>query len=141
MFELIGFATLLTIGYFVGSSREAKHLQNLIEREKQLLRISVIAEEKADGNVAEAFLVTGEVVIASDYFKNFSASLKSVFGGRLTTFESLMDRGRREAMLRLKEQAVRKGADEIVGLRLMMTAIDQFGIEVLATGTAIKRVK
>jgi uncharacterized protein YbjQ (UPF0145 family) len=81
------------------------------------------------------------VVIASDYFKNFTATLKNFFGGRLTSYESLMDRGRREAMLRLKEKAVAGGADEIVGLRLMMTAVDQFGIEILASGTAVKRIK
>jgi uncharacterized protein YbjQ (UPF0145 family) len=132
---------LLTVGYFVGTAREKTHFKSIFEREHRLNRIPVVAEEKITGAVADTFLVTGEVVIASDYFKNFTATLKNFFGGRLTSYESLMDRGRREAMLRLKEKAVAGGADEIVGLRLMMTAVDQFGIEILASGTAVKRIK
>jgi len=50
-------------------------------------------------------MVTAEVVIASDYFKMFLASLRKLIGGNLRSYETLMERARREAVLRLIEQA------------------------------------
>ncbi len=86
----------------------------------------------------EVTLVNGSVVIASDYFKQFIASLKNFFGGRLSSHESLLDRARREAMLRMKTQAHVWGAREVVNVKLSTSFIDSIGIEVTATGTAIK---
>ena len=87
-------------------------------------------------------LVTGECVISGDYFKNFVASLKNLFGGRLTTFESVIDRGRREAILRMREKA--RGANFIVNARIESVMInDTYGQEtvpqcaIIAYGTAI----
>ncbi|MFT6733724.1 MAG: hypothetical protein ACJAS9_001914 [Polaribacter sp.] len=39
-----------------------------------------------------------------DYFKRFLAGLRNIFGGRVVTYESLVDRARREAILRMKEK-------------------------------------
>ena len=43
-------------------------------------------------------LVAGSVVISEDYFKRIVSSLQSLFGGRLRSYESLVDRARREAV-------------------------------------------
>ena len=93
--------------------------------------------------VKSAELVTGEVVISGDYFKNFVAALKNFFGGRLTTFESVLDRGRREAILRMREKA--KGANLIVNTRIESVMLNdiysgQGGVPqcaIIAYGTAI----
>jgi len=69
--------------------------------------------------------------------------LINIFGGRVSSYESLLDRGRREAILRMKESA--KGASEIVNVRIETSSIsknDNRGIgsiEVYAYGTAIYR--
>lgn len=133
------FAVLLLVGFVFGQAREQKHYKEIIEREKELIQFPVRADERIDGPVREAFLVTGNVVIANDYFKNFVASIKNIFGGRLTSFESLMDRARREAILRMKEKAVARGADEILHCRIEMCSIDQLGVEVMVAGTAIRK--
>ena len=66
--------------------------------------------------IENAELVTGSVVISVDYFKRFVSFLRDIFGGRVGAYESLIDRARREAILRMKENA--KGADIILNLKL-----------------------
>tara|TARA_B110001454_G_scaffold219179_1_gene250883 strand:- start:175460 stop:175915 length:456 start_codon:yes stop_codon:yes gene_type:complete len=142
LFQLGIFVILLVVGFFFGSNREKKHYKSILERQKQYSRIATRSEKIRDLSLySDATLVTGSVVIASDYFKNFIASIKNLFGGRLNSYESLMDRGRRESILRMKESASRWGADEILEVRLESSALDAIGIEVFAYGTAVKKHK
>lgn len=138
--QLILVGVLLTIGYIFGSAREQRHFQSIIQRQKTYSYLPTRTEKIRDVSLySDAQLVAGSVVIASDYFKNFVANLKGFFGGRLTTYESLMDRGRRESILRMKEKAVAWGADEILEVRIESAALDAIGIEMFAYGTAVKR--
>lgn len=141
MFEIVIFLTFLGAGYFVGGAREKKHFQSLLNREKALLHISVQSGKKLSPAYQNSQFVSGSVVIASDYFKNFAASLKNFFGGNVSSLETLMDRARREAVIRLKTKAALWGADEVLGLRIEFCTLDQMGVEVLAYGTAVKRPK
>ncbi len=138
MIELFAFVGLLGVGYAFGSSREKAHLRSLDERERRHGAFRVRTESRSDFGASEAKLVTASVVIASDYFKNFMASVRSFFGGRVTDLEVLMDRARREAVLRIQAQARDWGSNEIVGLRFEFSSIDRSGVEVLAYGTALK---
>lgn len=139
MFDLVVFVSLLGIGYFVGSSREKKHFKEIMAREKSLLRLAVQSGKRLNPEYQHSLFVTGSVVIASDYFKNFAGTLKNFFGGNVSSLETLMDRARREAVLRAKEKAAAWGAEEIVGFRVEFATLDQMGVEVLAYGTAVKR--
>ena len=92
-----------------------------------------------------AALFLGSVVISADYFKIFASSLRNLVGGRVVVYESLLDRGRREAILRMKEQAIAWGGTQIYNVRLETSNIgSQAGgrglaaIEVTAYGTAIR---
>lgn len=140
--QLAVFGILLTIGFFFGSTREKKHFTSILERQKKYSHIATRTDKIRDFSpYTDAILVSGSVVIASDYFKNFLASIKNMFGGRLNSYESLMDRGRRESMLRMKEAAIQWGADEILEIRIESSALDAIGVEMLAYGTAVKRRK
>ena len=139
MFDLIIFATMLALGYFVGSAREKKHFAQIVVRERKLLSLATQSGKRINPEYQQCLMVAGSVVIASDYFKNFAGSLKSFFGGNMSTHETLMDRARREAILRAKEKAAAWGADEIVGFRVEFATLDKMGVEVLAYGTAVKR--
>lgn len=68
------------------------------------------------------------------------ANIQNFFGGRLTAYESIVERARREAIIRLKQEAQRTGATHIMGLRLSTTELGMQGgmVEVFAYGTAIK---
>ena len=97
---------------------------------------------KTNKPVKKVELVTGEVVISGDYFKNFVAGLKNLFGGRLTSFESVLDRGRREAILRMREKA--GNASIIVNARIETILLNNIytpnsvpQCAIIAYGTAI----
>ena len=147
MVELIFFLILLSIGYFVGNSLEKKHFQDIKHRERKTLHVPVItygAKQKLPhANETELFL--GSVVVSADYFKMFASSLRNLVGGQMVAYESLLDRGRREAILRMKEQAISWGATKVVNVRLETSSIgNQAGgkglvsIEVIAYGTGIR---
>lgn len=137
----IGFvALMLIIGYTFGRANEKKHYKSLLEREAHLLTaLPYRADAPKDIQATETFLLASSTVIASDYFKSFVASIRNFFGGRLSSYESLLDRARREALCRVREKALARGASEIVNVRIETVFIDQLGIEVSAYGTAVKR--
>ena len=145
--DLIIFGLLIILGYVAGSLAEKRHYASIKKREREMLSMPVVTF--ADGYPAsmaiDSYLVTGSAVISIDYFKRFLAILRNLFGGRVRSYESLIDRARREAVLRMKAEAEKKGADLIVNFRLETSAIGrsanrkrQIGsVEALAYGTAI----
>ena len=80
------------------------------------------------------------MVISHDYFKFVIANIQNFFGGRLTSYESIVERARREAIVRLKLEAEKMGANHIMGLRLSTTELGMQGgmVEVFAYGTAVQ---
>lgn len=138
MLELIQIVVFLLIGFFIGGHLEAKHFASIRSRESKLLSLPIRVGQTPKLTEGQVKLVTGSVVVASDYFKTFVANIKTLFGGRLTTYEALLDRARREAIIRMKLEAKSWGAQEVVAVELNTTFIDQLGVEVTAVGTAIK---
>lgn len=142
MFEIAIAAVLIVLGFLFGSAAEKRHFKSIIAREQKLNALPVIASRfLPEQQHFHQQLVTGNVVVASDYFKTFSASLINIFGGRVTPFESLIDRARREAMLRMKQQAAELGASYVFNVKYNTSRISQIGagaIEVMAYGTALK---
>lgn len=123
--ELIVFSILMAVGLGFGTLNEKRHYKKILEREDFLGSIPVITgrwQEALEENDRGQF-VHGSVVVGSDYFKTVAAQLKSLFGGRLKTYESLLDRGRREAIIRMKEQARQRGAYKIINLRIETSSI------------------
>ncbi|MFZ5951663.1 MAG: YbjQ family protein [Candidatus Rifleibacteriota bacterium] len=137
----------LGIYYVIGKHFENKHFESIKKREAQYIDMSLVPSDIADPQkTIEAMqLVTGTVVIGSDPFKRYIANLVNLIGGRVSVFETLLDRARREAVLRMKEKAVGIKADEIINFRMETMSIcsgndaKPMGIvEVLAYGTAIR---
>ena len=91
----------------------------------------------------DTLLVSGNVVISVDYFKRFAAGVAGVFGGRIRYYESLLERGRREAILRMREAAANRGAQAVFNVKLETASVSKGAsktigsIEVLAYGTAV----
>lgn len=145
MYDIIFFLTLLIIGYAVGTIIEKRHFKSIRQREEDYLYIrTIMLKNPLDpDNIKETRLVNGSVVISIDFFKKFAASLVNLFGGNITSYETLVDRARREAILRLKEDA--KDASEIINLRIETSSISKNAknnigaIEIYAYATAIYR--
>ncbi len=144
MEQLIIFAVLLSFGYFFGRQAEKKHYQSIIEREKQMISLPTTSNKKVGNGKREinhCQLVNGSMVVSVDYFKRILAKLRNFFGGNVQSYETLIDRARREAVLRMKESCPE--ADMVINLRLETSSItkgnkNQVGsVEVLAYGTAV----
>lgn len=144
-YDFYFFLGLLTCGYVFGRIAEKSHFKSIIKREKQLKRILAfnIKTIPPDLPATGYQLVGGNVVISIDYFKKIAAGLRGLIGGRMTAYESLLERARREAILRMKEEARMKGAQYIFNVRLETASIakgkkNQIGsVEVYAYGTAV----
>ena len=144
--ELIVFEILTGLGFFVGRHLEQKHYVSIKAREKQTLHVPIVnfGAKQALPHAHETQMFVGSVVVANDYFKPLSATLRNLVGGRMVVYESLVDRGRREALLRMKEEAISWGASQVVNVRFETSNIGgQSGgglaaVEIMAYGTAIR---
>ena len=138
---------LFVVAGVVGAVQERRHYRSIRAREAATLRLPVVSLRQPDPEraVADARLVVASVVISHDNFKRTLAQLRKIFGGRLRSYESLLDRARREAVLRLKEQCL--DAHIVLNLRLDTSNIASLqgkkgigAIEVTASGTAVRYV-
>lgn len=125
---IIGFLFFLiplTLGLIVGGLRERSHLSQLAEREQatgdilvtQLKSFPSASRDPVHHNDAPPKLLIGEAVIATDYLKSFLARLRNIFGGEVRSFQTLLTRARREALLRIVEQAQREGYNAVCNVR------------------------
>jgi len=144
MTDLIIFLVLLATGYTVGRIAERRHYRSILAREKEMANVMVFTNRFPPlTQQASQALVTGSVVISEDYFKRVVSGLQSLLGGRLRAYESLLDRARREAVLRMKQEARDKGARMIINVKFQTFSIPgrnpkSFGaVEVMTYGTAL----
>jgi uncharacterized protein YbjQ (UPF0145 family) len=147
--QLVVFVVLLAIGVLAGRANERKHYRELAAAEDDLHDI-VVSNGRAAGDFGESSrgtLVVGSVVIAEDFFKRVAAGLKSIVGGNIRSYETLLERGRREAIVRMKQEARRLGATHVVNVRLETASLSEdfsgrrpmFSAEFIAYGTALVR--
>lgn len=139
---------ILVFAYFIGSRVEKKHFESIRRREADSRNFPVVSFRTMpeDWNVGSSTLVAGNIVISLDYFKRVIASLKGLIGGRIKTYEPLLDRARREALLRMIESARSQGYDAVINVRLETSRLANArrdgkgiaGVEMFAYGTAIK---
>ena len=139
---------LLVLAYFIGSMIERRHFHNIRRREDEIRSVPVVSFDTmpADWNVSSSTMVTGSIVISLDYFKRVIAGLRGLVGGRIKTYEPLLERARREALLRMTESAREQGYDAVFNVRLETSRLANArgngegtaGVEMLAFGTAVK---
>ncbi|AUX88851.1 YbjQ family protein [Acinetobacter variabilis] len=137
--QIVIFAILFSVGFGFGRYNERKHLQYLDEQEQRLAYIRV-NNSRFNESTFPGHMISSNVVISHDYFKYAIANVQNMLGGRLTSYESVVERARREAIVRLKLEAEKMGADQIMGIRLSTTELGMQGgmVEVFAYGTAIQ---
>ena len=147
MYGLGIFLILLVLGFVFGQIAETRHYRSILKREKATLNIPVMTLKTVPDSIqrCQTFLVTGNVVVSIDFFKKFLSSLRNLVGGRLKSYESLLDRARREAILRMKQDAIQAGGKMIVNVRIETASISKHSnsrysvssVEVVAYGTAV----
>ena len=82
-------------------------------------------------------LVRGNTIRARHVGRDFKAVVKSVVGGEITDYTQMMTEAREQAIQRMVEDAEKKGANAVVGMRFSTSMIMQNAAEVLAYGTGV----
>jgi len=147
VFGLLITLGLLALGYYAGRRAETQHFEDIRAREKATASFPTVTFVPPDWPLHDVTLVKGNVVVSLDHFKRFSAGLRGIVGGQVRAYEPLMDRARREAVLRMKAQAIEQDYDAVVNVRLETSRLASAlgngkgtsGVEILAFGTAVRR--
>lgn len=133
---VLPFVTLL-VAFVIGSWQERRHFRRLEMEETRLSGVFVTDLKTWPDNwtIDNPTLVSAGVVIANDKFKAWIASWVNFFGGRIVSYEKLLDRARREALVRVQAEAERLGANAVWNVRIETATIGG-GVEAMAFGTA-----
>jgi uncharacterized protein YbjQ (UPF0145 family) len=85
-------------------------------------------------------VVTGEVIVGANIFKDLFAGIRDIVGGRSGSYESTLRDARQTALKELQEEARALGADAVIGVDLDYEVLGQGGsmLMVSASGTAVK---
>jgi len=138
---------VMLFAWMTGSLLERHHMKqlHLLEGVSRDLLALTIEDMPPGWEVESCDLVMGNVVISQDYFKRIAAGLKGVFGGNIRVLEPLLERARREAVIRMKAEAAKRGHDTVINVRIETSPLASSrrngkgtaGVEILAFGTAI----
>ena len=134
---------LVIIGFITGRRIEYNHWRTLASSEKNLAHIKV--EQMDVPMLSQAAthyeLVVGHAVIAEDAFKSFLAKLVQLFGGEIRAYQRLLDRARRQAIIRMQLEASAMGCQHIINVRLQSANINsgqKVAVQVFVYVIAIK---
>jgi len=85
-------------------------------------------------------IVTGEVIVGANLFRDMFASIRDIVGGRAASYEQVLERARREAIIDMVDKARSLGGDAIVGCDLDYEILGKAGsmLMVSISGTAVK---
>lgn len=85
-------------------------------------------------------IVTGEVIIGANIFKDLFAGIRDIVGGRAGAYEGALRDAREAAMRELRLEADDRGADAVIGVDLDYEVIGQGGsmLMVSVSGTAVR---
>jgi uncharacterized protein YbjQ (UPF0145 family) len=94
------------------------------------------------GKMIEQYIgvISAEVIIGANIFKDILGGLRDVFGGRSGTYEKVMAEAKENAMNELIQKAQAMGANAVVGIDLDFETVGGGGsmLMVIASGTAVR---
>jgi uncharacterized protein YbjQ (UPF0145 family) len=83
-------------------------------------------------------LVKGNTIQAKSIGKDIKAGFRHMVGGEIKEYTQMLAESREVALKRMKDKANKLGADAIINVRFMTSAIMGGAAEILAYGTAVK---
>ncbi len=94
-----------------------------------------------EGRPVQQYLgvVTGEVIVGANMFRDLFASIRDIVGGRSGSYEDVLARARLQALDEMKQFAAGMGGNAVVGVDLDYEVLGANGsmLMVSATGTAV----
>jgi uncharacterized protein YbjQ (UPF0145 family) len=84
-------------------------------------------------------IVTGEVILGANVFRDIFASLRDIVGGRSGSYEKVLNDARSTALAEMTDKANRLGANGVIGVKFDYTTVGKSGsmLMVAAAGTAV----
>ena len=84
-------------------------------------------------------IVTGEVIVGANLFRDLFASITDIVGGRSGKYEEVLARARTEAIEEMTEQARQLGGNAVIGVDLDYEVLGSNGsmLMVSVSGTAV----
>jgi uncharacterized protein YbjQ (UPF0145 family) len=85
-------------------------------------------------------IVTGEVIVGANLFRDLFASVRDIVGGRSGAYEEVLGRAREEALAEMRARAASLGVNAVIGVDLDYEVLGSNGsmLMVSATGTAVQ---
>tara|TARA_Y100000310_G_scaffold136314_1_gene135185 strand:- start:820 stop:1143 length:324 start_codon:yes stop_codon:yes gene_type:complete len=83
-------------------------------------------------------IVKGNTVRTRNIGRDIGAGLKNLIGGEIKSYTEMISQARDEAYNRMVNQAIDLGADGVINVRFMTSAVLAGASELLAYGTAVK---
>jgi uncharacterized protein YbjQ (UPF0145 family) len=85
-------------------------------------------------------IVTGEVIVGANIFRDLFAGIRDIVGGRSGSYERILADARKQAIEELQAEAAALGANAVVGIDLDYEVIGDTGsmLMVSASGTAVR---
>ena len=85
-------------------------------------------------------IVTGEVIVGANLFRDLFASVRDLVGGRSGAYEDVLARARKEALEEMEEAARQLGGNAVIGVDIDYEVLGQNGsmLMVSASGTAVR---
>lgn len=83
-------------------------------------------------------VVCGSTIRARWLGKDIMAALRTLVGGEIREYTEMLAAARKIALERMEEEAQRRGADAVLGIRLATSMVMSGAAELIAYGTAVK---
>ena len=85
-------------------------------------------------------VVTGEVIVGANLFKDLFAGVRDIVGGRSGTYEKTLRAARAHAFADLEAEAAQLGANAVIGVDIDYEVIGKEGSMLMVTvsGTAVR---
>jgi uncharacterized protein YbjQ (UPF0145 family) len=85
-------------------------------------------------------IVTGEVIVGANLFRDLFANIRDIVGGRSGSYERILADARKQAIEELQAEAAAMGGNAVVGIDLDYEVIGPNGsmLMVSASGTAVR---
>jgi len=107
--------------------------------DNEILVVTTTTNEIPGYKVVEVYgEVFGLIVRSRNLFSNIGASFRTIFGGEVKGYTTLLSDSREQAVARLREAAAKKGANAVLGMNFDSGDIGGIMNEVAAYGTAVK---
>jgi len=83
-------------------------------------------------------LVRGNTIQAKNIGKDMMAGFRNIVGGEIKEYTQMLSEAREIALKRMEQKAEKLGADAIINIRFMTSAVMTSAAEILCYGTAVK---